>query len=66
MPALQREVVVYRGDDVVAMGTYRECAAQLGVRHQTIQFYTTPAYQRRLAKRNLDTGRRTMVVKTNV
>lgn len=64
MPNIEREVVVYRGEDIIATGTYRECAEALGVLPATIAFYTTPTYQRRLAKRK-DHGRRIAVVKTN-
>lgn len=49
--ALNREVAVYRGDDMIATGTVREVAAQLKVKPNTIRFYLTPAYERRLAKR---------------
>lgn len=35
--------VVYRGDDVIAIGTRKECAEKLGVRESTIDYYTTPS-----------------------
>ena len=61
----KREVSVYRGDDIVASGTYEECGKQLGIQARTIQWYTTPTYQRRLAKRKRDNGKRLAVVKLN-
>lgn len=55
---LNCEVAVYRGDDMIATGTLTEVAAQLKVNPETIYFYLTPAYQRRLAKRKtLDRSR---------
>jgi hypothetical protein len=33
------------------MGTVQECARHMGVLPETVQYYTTPTYQKRLAKR---------------
>lgn len=49
--ALDREVAVYRGDDLIAEGTIRDVAKKLNVNTNTIRFYLTPAYERRLSKR---------------
>lgn len=46
-----KEYAVYKGDDLLCMGTVQECAENLGVKTETIRYYLTPAYQRRLAKR---------------
>jgi len=46
-----REYAVYKGENIIAMGTAKECAEKLGVKTETIMFYTYPTYQRRLAKR---------------
>ncbi len=51
----QIEIMVMRGTETLAEGTINECAEKLGVQANTIRFYLTPAYERRLAKRkNLD------------
>ncbi len=45
------EYVVYKGDSFVCVGTIKECAEHMNVLPETVRFYTTPAYQRRLKKR---------------
>jgi len=56
--ALDREVAVYKGDELLAEGKIRDVAKQLGVNTGTIRFYLTPAYERRLSKRKtLDKSR---------
>ena len=47
----KNEYAVYKGDTLLAIGTAVECAEELNVLPDTIKFYTTPTYQRRLAKR---------------
>jgi hypothetical protein len=46
----KREYAVYKGDDLLAIGTAKECAEELGVRAETIRFYSTPCHKRRIAK----------------
>lgn len=48
--------VVYRGDDVVAVGTASEVSEALGVRRSTVEYLATPT-----AHRKATTGRRRMV-----
>lgn len=49
---------VYKGTELLATGSDKECAAALGVKPATIQFYASNAYKRRLAKRKRsDTAR---------
>ena len=38
---------VYRGDDLLAVGTVRQVAAQLGVKKSTVEFILTPTYRER-------------------
>lgn len=58
-----KEVAVYRGDELLCMGTIRECAKKLNVLEATIYFYLMPSYQRRIAKRrNSDPSRVRSVV----
>ena len=45
---------MYKGDALLAMGTKREIAEQLGVSANTIGYYGTPVY----ARRTSDNGRR--------
>jgi hypothetical protein len=48
---MSKEYVVYKGDSLICIGTIKECAAHMGVQPDTVKFYTTPTYQKRLAKR---------------
>lgn len=43
----KRWYTVYDGDDVIASGTARECARQLGVKVGTVHWYATSAARRR-------------------
>lgn len=42
-----KEYALYKGDELLAMGTKREIAEQLGVSASTIGYYRTPVYARR-------------------
>lgn len=42
---------MYKGELFVCIGTIKECAQHMGVLPETVKYYTTPAYQRKLAKR---------------
>lgn len=42
------EYAVYKGDELLAIGTKEECAEQLGVKPETILFYSYQSYQRRV------------------
>lgn len=38
----------YKGDDFLAIGTLKELADRLSVRKETIIYYATPAYRKRV------------------
>lgn len=42
-----KEYALYKGEGLLAMGTKREIAEQLGVSASTIGYYGTPVYARR-------------------
>lgn len=42
-----KEYALYKGDELLAMGTKREIAEQLGVSVNTVSYYGTPVYARR-------------------
>ena len=48
---IAKEYAVYKGENLVCIGTAKECAEEMNVLPETIKFYTTPTYQKRLAKR---------------
>lgn len=45
------EYVMYKGENLLHIGTLEEIAKERGVKRDTIYFYTTKAYQNRLARR---------------
>lgn len=56
------EFAVYRGDDMVAVGTAEECAKELGVSSEYIRWMTTP-YGRKLTNNRQNPSRATTAVK---
>lgn len=48
------EYALYKGEELLAMGTKREIAEQLGVPASTVSHYGTPVY----ARRTSENGRR--------
>lgn len=46
----KRDYAVYRGDEFVTVGTQAEVARELGVKPDTIYFWSTPTYNKRLKK----------------
>jgi hypothetical protein len=46
-----REYAVYKGENLIALGTLEECASKLNVTKEYIYWLTTPTAKRRLAKR---------------
>lgn len=57
-----KEYAVYKGETLLATGTAQECADELGVLPETIVWYTSQAYQRRLEKRNASDNVRHVVI----
>lgn len=45
------EYAVYKGEDIICIGTAVTCAHHLGVTVKTIQWYATPTGQKRAASR---------------
>jgi len=45
------DVAVYKGDNLICLGTVDECAKVMGIRLETVKFYLTPSYQKILKKR---------------
>lgn len=43
---------MYKGEECIAMGTIIQLAKQLNVDIQTIRFYLTPSYRKRVKKGN--------------
>lgn len=47
---------VYKGEEMIASGTAKECAEKLGVKVKTIHHYNTPSYKKRVARFNAVTA----------
>lgn len=45
------EYAIYKGDDLIITGTRRECAEELGVKPDTISYYCSQTYRKKLEKR---------------
>lgn len=45
-----KEYAVYRGDDLIVMGTATECAEFLGVKKHTIYWYASPSAKKQSNK----------------
>ena len=48
----KREYALYKGDNLLAIGTIPAIANKVNVQERTIYFYNTDAYKRKLEKRN--------------
>ena len=46
-----KEYALYKGEELLAMGTKREIAEQLGVSPSTVGYYGTLVYARRITER---------------
>ena len=44
-----KEYAMYKGDELLYIGTHRELAEQHGVSPRTITYYKTPSYKKRSA-----------------
>lgn len=45
------EYALYKGENLLHIGTIKEIAKAHGVKANTIRFYNTPCYKKRIAKR---------------
>jgi orotate phosphoribosyltransferase-like protein len=48
---MNKEYAVYKGEELLAMGTAEECAAELNVTKEYIVWLTMPTAKKRLAQR---------------
>lgn len=46
-----KEYALYKGENMLALGTIDEIAKKMGVKKETIAYYKTQAYQNRLRRR---------------
>ncbi|AUN43429.1 host nuclease inhibitor [Streptococcus phage vB_SthS_VA460] len=50
-----KEYALYKGEEIIGMGTKREIAEQLGISVRSVTFYGTQSYAKRTSEKN---GRR--------
>ena len=50
-----KEYALYKGEELLSIGTIDEISEELGIKASTIYFYKSPAYTRRTSETN---GRR--------
>ena len=43
----RKEYAMYKGDKLLAVGTSREIAKELGIKQKTVWWYLSPSYQKR-------------------
>ncbi|NLI90180.1 MAG: hypothetical protein GX366_07220 [Epulopiscium sp.] len=53
---MDKEYALYKGDNILAMGTIAQIAKELGIKKTTVAYYKTQAYQNRLKRRNAMNG----------
>lgn len=51
-----KEYALYKGEELLAIGSIPEIAKELGVQRETISYYKTQAYQNRLKRRKAVNG----------
>jgi hypothetical protein len=47
MATMKKQYAVYKGDDLLAIGTAEEISEKLGIKKETVYFYVSPAHKRR-------------------
>lgn len=60
-PASRTVYALYKGDTFRDLGTLNELAERVGITRETMKYYTSKAYQRKLERRN--TVNSTIVIK---
>lgn len=43
-----KEYAVYKGEDILAIGTVKEISKALNVKQETVRFWATPSYAKRI------------------
>ncbi len=52
----KKEYALYKGEEILAIGTIPEIAEEMKVKRETIAYYNTRAYQNRIKKRKAQDG----------
>ena len=46
-----KEYALYKGDEILSIGTIQEIAKEQNVQERTVKFYKTRSYEKRIQKR---------------
>lgn len=57
-----KEYALYKGEELLGIGTPYQLAEQLNVKIETIKYYGTEAYKKKLSKRKKSNNPRELVV----
>lgn len=57
----QSEYAVYQGDELIAIGTAKECAETLGILPETVRWMSYPTARKRTANRKRPDRARTAI-----
>lgn len=52
-----REFALYKGEDILSIGTINEIAEELNISPGTVKFYGTNGYKKRLSRRKVKSAR---------
>lgn len=58
---MMQEYALYKGDELLCIGTIEEIAEDQGVQKETIKFYATDSYKKRVSKRKVSRSTRILV-----
>lgn len=46
-----KEYALYKGDEILQIGTIQEIAKEQNIKERTVKFYKTPIYEKRIQNR---------------
>ena len=52
-----KEYALYKGDELLSIGTIQEIAKEQNVKEKTVEFYKTKSYEKRIQKRKSKNAR---------
>ena len=55
------EYALYKGEEILAIGTLQKIAKQMNIKVDTVKYYQTPVYKKRLANRKCSGNVRILV-----
>ena len=56
-----KEYALYKGEEILAIGTIEEIAKKMNIKKETVKYYQTPVYKKRLINRKCSWNVRELV-----